>query len=115
MRNNLYKYVVILLPCVLLACSKKAPTPNASIVHKVLILGNSITYAPANPAEGWNCSCGMAASSVDKDYVHLLEARFKTLNTSTTVDVVNIGEFEGNFATYDFNQLQNYRDAEVKS
>ncbi len=94
----------------MLACSKKNE-PDPSIVHKVLILGNSITYAPANSAEGWNCSCGMAASSVDKDYVHLVEARFKALNKSTTVDVVNIGEFEGNFDTYDFNKLQNSRDA----
>ena len=110
MRSNLFKYIIFFLPWVLLACSKKNE-PDPSIVHKVLILGNSITYAPANPTEGWNCSCGMAASSVDKDYVHLLEARLKALNKSTTVDVVNIGEFEGNFDTYDFNKLQNYRDA----
>ncbi len=110
MRNNLFKYIIFFLPWVLFACSKKNE-PDPSIVHKVLILGNSITYAPANPSEGWNCSCGMAASSVDKDYVHLLEARLKALNKSTTVDVVNIGEFEGNFDTYDFNKLQNYRDA----
>jgi hypothetical protein len=110
MRNNLFKYIIFFLPLVLFSCSKKNE-PDPSIVHKVLILGNSITYAPANPAEGWNCSCGMAASSVDKDYVHLLEARLKALNKSTTVDVVNIGEFEGNFDTYDFNKLQSYRDA----
>jgi hypothetical protein len=110
MRSNLFKYIIFFLPWVLLACSKKNE-PDPSIVHKVLILGNSITYAPANPTEGWNCSCGMAASSVDKDYVHLLEARLKALNKSTTVDVVNIGEFEGKFDTYDFNKLQSYRDA----
>ncbi|RZA03690.1 MAG: SGNH/GDSL hydrolase family protein [Sphingobacteriaceae bacterium] len=110
MRSNLYKYVAILLSCFLFACSKKNE-PNPSLVHKVLILGNSITYAPANPADGWNCNCGMAASAVENDYVHLLEARFKALNKSSTVDGVNIGEFESKFDTYDFTKLQIYRDA----
>lgn len=113
MPNNLYKYFILLLSCCLLSCSKKEvkKAPDSSIAHKVLILGNSITYAPANPTEGWNCSCGMAASTVEKDFVHLLTARFKILNNNTTVDAVNIAEFERNFDTYDFNKLQAYRDA----
>ncbi|GAB2988395.1 SGNH/GDSL hydrolase family protein [Mucilaginibacter puniceus] len=85
--------------------------PDPSISHKVLILGNSITYAPANPSEGWNCACGMAASTVEKDFVHLLTARLKALNINTTVDAVNIAQFEREFDTYDFNKLQAYRDA----
>jgi len=37
---------------------------------RILFLGNSITYAPANADFGWPRSVGMAASSQDKDYVH---------------------------------------------
>lgn len=111
MRSNLLKYIVFFLPWFLFACSKKEAQKITIPVHKVLILGNSITYSPANPTEGWNCSCGMAASAVDSDYVHLLTAKFKGLNKSSTVEAVNIAEFERNFDTYDFNKLQTYRDS----
>jgi hypothetical protein len=111
MWNNLYKYTILFLPWVLFACNKKEAQKASDPVHKVLILGNSITYSPANPAEGWNCNCGMAASVADSDYVHLITARIKGLNKSSTVEAVNIAEFERNFDTYNFNNLQTYRDA----
>ncbi len=38
---------------------------------KVLFAGNSITRHGLKPEVGWNRECGMAASSVEKDYVHL--------------------------------------------
>lgn len=111
MRSNLFKYIIFFLPWVLFACSKKEVEKVQNPVHKVLILGNSITYAPANPAIGWNCSCGMAASVVDSDYVHLLTTKFKGLNKSNTVDAINIAEFEREFDTYDFDKLKTLRDA----
>ena len=111
MRNNLLILVIFLLPLVLFSCSKKEAQKAPIPVHKVLILGNSITYAPANPTEGWNCSCGMAASVVDSDYVHLLTAKFKGLNKLNTVDAVNIAEFEREFDTYKFDKLKTFRDA----
>jgi hypothetical protein len=100
-------FLVFLLIAGLISCKKEKNHPP----YKVLILGNSITYAPADPSIGWNGNWGMAASSVDKDYVHLLEARFKALNKSTTVDAVNIAEFEREFDTYNFDKLKTFRDA----
>ena len=111
MPNNLYKYIILFLPWILFACNKKEAQKAPEPVHKVLILGNSITYAPADPTIGWNCSCGMAASAVDSDYVHLLTVKFKGLNKSNTVDAVNIAEFEREFDTYDFDKLKTFRDA----
>ena len=67
--------------------------------RKVLILGNSITRHPKVPAIGWNAEWGMAASSPDKDYVHLLEANFKKSDASTKVTAVNISAFEHNFGS----------------
>ncbi|MGF7081610.1 SGNH/GDSL hydrolase family protein [Mucilaginibacter sp. UYCu711] len=93
---------------------KKAVNPDPVLpgkAHKVLILGNSITYSAANPNILWYGNWGMAATSADKDYVHLLTARLKLANDSTTVTIKTISDFEVNFDTYDFDaNLQTYRD-----
>ncbi len=44
---------------------------NKKIVRKILIIGNSLTEHGAAPAIGWNNNWGMAATSREKDYVHL--------------------------------------------
>lgn len=41
---------------------------------RLLILGNSITRHGPNAGIGWNGDWGMAASDIDHDYVHLLQA-----------------------------------------
>lgn len=41
---------------------------------KVLFFGNSITRHEPNAGIGWHGDWGMAASSIDKDYVHLVVA-----------------------------------------
>lgn len=86
------------------SCKKAHVTPvKANTVYSnVLILGNSITYTPANPGAGWNGSWGMAASAVDSDYVHRLTVHFKSVNQSAVVTAVNIAAFERDFNNYDF-------------
>ncbi len=97
------------------AC-KKSPEKKNETVNKVsftniLILGNSITYSAANPSIGWNSSWGMAASSPEKDYVHLLAANFKQSNSKSVVQATNISGFEMNSDTYNFDtELKTYRD-----
>ena len=39
---------------------------------RILFVGNSIAKHAPKPQIGWNRDCGMAASSVDCDYVHLV-------------------------------------------
>jgi len=76
-----------------------------AIIKRVFILGNSITrHAPA-PKIGWYGDWGMAASSKDKDFVHILEAKFHEVSPSTTVYFENIAVFERTFWQYNFSKL----------
>lgn len=112
------KQILILTALIwlLIAC-KKEPATNAAPIKplpftNILIMGNSITFSAANPSIGWNGSWGMAASTEEKDYVHLLAAKFKQSNAQAVVQATNISQFELNSATYDFDkELKSYRDS----
>ena len=39
---------------------------------RIVIVGNSITFHGPKPSVGWNGEQGMAATSIDRDYAHLL-------------------------------------------
>ena len=47
---------------------------NESAKKRTLIVGNSITRHGVKAEIGWHSDFGMAASSIEKDYVHLLAA-----------------------------------------
>lgn len=106
----------LVLLSVVIACKKGNNAAKEVVMGhpftNVVILGNSITYAPQNPGIGWNANWGMAASAPEKDYVHLLAAKFKQQNSSANVSAKNVAEFEINYATYDFDaELKTYRDS----
>ena len=70
-------------------------------VNKVIFLGNSITLHPPAPQLGWNGHWGMAASSREKDYVHLLVQRISSFTgKAPAVLIKNIGEFERKLGEY---------------
>ena len=83
----------------------EATTPAGQLqVCKVLFLGNSITlHAPA-PHIGWTGNWGMAASALEKDYVHLLmEQISQSTETQPESMARNIADFERQHGDY---QLQ---------
>ena len=51
--------------------------PNKNAKKKIAIVGNSITKHGYAPQIGWFGNWGMAATSEDKDFVHLLKAKFE--------------------------------------
>jgi alpha-galactosidase len=70
-------------------------------VSRILFLGNSITYHPSLPSIGWYNNWGMAASSEDKDYVHVLTTAIaERTGARPEIMVKNIAEFEWNYTTY---------------
>jgi hypothetical protein len=70
-------------------------------VGKVLFLGNSITLHGPAPKIGWTGNWGMAASTQEKDYVHLLIDRIsKAAGGKPQVMVKNIADFERRLNDY---------------
>lgn len=111
-KSVLLSFLALLIFC---ACKKQPVINNepktGTIYSNVLILGNSITYSQQNLSIGWKGNWGMAASVPEKDYVHLLTAKFKATNANCTVQATNIAAFELNYNTYDFDtELKTYRD-----
>jgi len=78
------------------------PEVKPSAIHKILFLGNSITLHGPKADIGWTGNWGMAASSEDKDYVHLVTSALARQAGATPRTMVrNIADFERNYATYD--------------
>ncbi|MDB6167703.1 MAG: hypothetical protein JWM88_567 [Verrucomicrobia bacterium] len=69
---------------------------------KLLFVGNSITLHGPSEKVGWTGNWGMAASTAEKDYVHLVvEAVAKRRGRPPEFRVVNVAEFERDFEQYD--------------
>ncbi|MFI5379030.1 MAG: SGNH/GDSL hydrolase family protein [Tepidisphaerales bacterium] len=72
-------------------------------VGRILFLGNSITRHGPKPDIGWTGDWGMAASAVEKDYVHVLASTLAArTGTAPEVLVENIADFERTPDTFDF-------------
>lgn len=96
--RKIYPFIILML---FISCKKE---PKAHLSFKnILILGNSITIHVPDVSIGWYGNWGMAASSKDKDYVHILE---KQMNAS--IQPVNISGWENNLLTFDLSSLDKY-------
>lgn len=76
---------------------------------KVLFVGNSISKHAPKPEVGWINDCGMAASSVEKDYVHLTVEKIKQYDPEVNFSILQVAGFERNFAFTDI--YETYKDA----
>jgi hypothetical protein len=78
------------------------PEVKPSAIRRILFLGNSITLHGPKPDIGWTGNWGMAASSEDKDYVHLVTRALAGYTGSMPEILVrNIADFERDYANYD--------------
>jgi lysophospholipase L1-like esterase len=79
-----------------------SPVVRPEAIRRILFLGNSITWHGPKADIGWAGSWGMAASSEDKDYVHLVTRAIAAQTGSMPQILVRtIAEFERQYATYD--------------
>jgi hypothetical protein len=78
------------------------PQVKPAAIRRILFLGNSITLHGPKADIGWTGNWGMAASSEDKDYVHLVtSALAQHTGSRPQIMVKNIADFERNYANYD--------------
>ncbi len=78
------------------------PAVKPAAIRRILFLGNSITLHGPKADIGWTGNWGMAASSADKDFVHLVtRALAQHTGSAPQIMVRNIADFERNYATYD--------------
>lgn len=82
-------------------------TPNTDFYNydgkgvRVAFIGNSITLHSYLPSIGWNFRHGMAASSPDKDYVHVMMKMIKDKQPDAAFCVCNVAEWERVYANGD--------------
>jgi hypothetical protein len=77
-------------------------TPDNIKADKILFLGNSLTLHGPLEAVDWSGNWGMAASSREKDYVHILTRSLSEITgVKPTIMLENIGNFEQQYETYD--------------
>ncbi len=64
---------------------------------KVLFVGNSITWHSPAPQIGWNNEWGMAASALEKDYVHILISKIREKNPDAAFCIAQVADWEREF------------------
>ena len=115
MRSTLtFLLPILFLAAVMFADNEEKPSPKIGNlpVGRVLFLGNSITLHGPALAIGWEGNWGMAASTKENDYVHLLTAAIaQASGGKPEIRVRNIANFEREHATFDFaKELQGDRE-----
>lgn len=71
---------------------------NASL--KVMFIGNSITIHELKPNIGWNKTCGMAATDLEHDYVHVVYKHLLEKHKSVSICVCNGGYWETDYKNH---------------
>ena len=80
---------------------------------KILVLGNSISTHGTSASSGWFApdSQGMAATSLDKDFVHVMLAKAQEVNPNVEVKIVSVWSLEANFHNLESLIVSEYQEA----
>ena len=74
-------------------------------INKLLVLGNSVALHGPAPQIGWTGNWGMAASSRDRDFAHVLHSQVcKATQGEPQLLVLNLADFERKQTEFDFEQ-----------
>lgn len=89
------------------------PTPGASDEFNYLAIGNSITVHGKN--EYWFNEIGMAASTADKDYFHIVSAHLKQKHKNATCTTASFTawELQAEHRNQTYSVIENYLKPEL--
>jgi GDSL-like Lipase/Acylhydrolase family len=92
-----FHFALVALLCLASSASAETLAPQ-----KILFVGNSITLHGPKADIDWHGNWGMAATSEDKDYVHLVTKALAAKQGATPVIMVkNVADFERAHVGYD--------------
>lgn len=82
----------------------------ARATRRIAFVGNSITRHAPKPAIGWTNDCGMAASSIDRDYVHVCAAELERDLPGGAYRLMNVaGALERTFMNPEWTPERNFK------
>ncbi len=83
--------------------------------QKIMFVGNSITMHGIAQSIGWNGCYGMAASSEDNDYVHILMNMVRNQNPNISYCICQVCEWESDYKNGEsmYHLYENARDFEA--
>lgn len=61
---------------------------------RIMFVGNSITLHGISTSIGWNLECGMAASSEENDYVHIIMNKVNRIKADSAFCICQVAEWE---------------------
>ncbi len=85
MMKKLIKSILVAAIAAMTLCTAAYADEAQKPEVKVLVLGNSLLNHGPNESLGWSGSWGMAASSADKDYYHVLQRIVKESNPDVNI------------------------------
>ncbi|MDR2951579.1 MAG: SGNH/GDSL hydrolase family protein [Prevotella sp.] len=100
--------LLLIIAICLYSCNKNE-SPNL-IVKKWVAVGNSITWHPIN--NNWAGEWGMAATSIENDYVHILNQNFKNNFDSVSFKIDWAVDWETNHPNYDLSYFDKFFDGD---
>ena len=78
---------------------------------KIAFVGNSLTLHSKLESIGWNHTSGMAASSLENDYVHKTVKKLaESKNINIEYALINLADWERKFENFDINRRQKIWD-----
>lgn len=99
---------ILLLLLLIAGCGKKESHNN--VVKKWVAVGNSITWHPNN--DNWPGEWGMAATSPEKDYVHVLNHELRNNFDSASFKIAWAVDWETNHTNYDLSYFDSFFDGD---
>jgi hypothetical protein len=110
MKSNLL-YIILAAMVAFCSCTtQQKKNMDGQKIKKILILGNSIVIHEPAPNIGWHHNWGMAASTRDSDFVHILSSNIHKIDTAVIIQWGNLSAYENNYGTHDLNELADYRN-----